>query len=108
MTSKSLLSTQAYKGTRDFYPEDCRLQRWIFNRMRSVAERFGYQEYDGPLLESFDLYAAKTGEEIVSQQLYWFMDRGERKVAIRPEMTPTMARMVAAKLNELAGRLKAG
>ncbi|OFZ18089.1 MAG: histidine--tRNA ligase [Bdellovibrionales bacterium GWB1_55_8] len=95
------LSTQPYKGTRDFYPEDMRIQRWMFNRMREVVERYGYREYDGPMLEPFELYAAKTGEEIVNQQLYWLMDRGERKLAIRPEMTPTLARMVAAKFHEL-------
>lgn len=96
-----VLSTQPYKGTRDFYPEDMRIQRWMFQRMRAVVEKFGYQEYDGPMLEPFDLYAAKTGEEIVNQQLYWLMDRGERKMAIRPEMTPTLARMVAGKIHEL-------
>lgn len=95
------LSTQPYKGTRDFYPEDMRIQRWMFQRMREVVEKFGYQEYDGPMLEPFELYAAKTGEEIVNQQLYWLMDRGERKMAIRPEMTPTLARMVAGKIHEL-------
>lgn len=95
------LSTQPYKGTRDFYPEDMRIQRWMFGKMREVVERYGYLEYDGPLLEPFELYAAKTGEEIVNQQLYWLMDRGERKMAIRPEMTPTLARMVAGKVHEL-------
>ena len=95
------LSTQPYKGTRDFYPEDMRIQNWMFQKMGEVAGRFGYQEYDGPMLEPFDLYAAKTGEEIVNQQLYWMMDRGERKLAVRPEMTPTMARMVAGKIHEL-------
>lgn len=95
------LSTQPYKGTRDFYPEEMRSRRWMFGRLRKVVESFGYEEYDGPMLEPFDLYAAKTGEEIVNQQLYWLMDRGERKLAIRPEMTPTLARMVAAKINEL-------
>lgn len=95
------LSTKPYKGTRDFYPEDMRIQKWIFGTMRDVVQRYGYQEYDGPMLESFDLYAAKTGEEIVNQQLYHFEDRGGRKVAIRPEMTPTLARMVAAKFSEL-------
>ncbi len=69
--------------------------------MRSVAERYGYLEYDGPMLEPFELYAAKTGEEIVNNQLYWLIDRGERKLAIRPEMTPTLARMVAGKFHEL-------
>lgn len=95
------LSTQPYKGTRDFYPVDMRIQRWMFDQMRKRVARYGYQEYDGPMLESFDLYAAKSGEEIVNQQLYWLMDRGERKMAIRPEMTPTMARMVAGKIHEL-------
>jgi histidyl-tRNA synthetase len=95
------LSTQPYKGTRDFYPEDMRIRQWMFGKLRNTVGRYGYQEYDGPMLEPFDLYAAKTGEEIVNQQLYWLVDRGERKLAVRPEMTPTMARMVAAKVNEL-------
>lgn len=95
------LSTQPYKGTRDFYPVDMRIQSWMFNRMREVVQGYGYQEYDGPMLEPFELYAAKTGEEIVNQQLYWLMDRGERKMAVRPEMTPTLARMVAGKFHEL-------
>jgi histidyl-tRNA synthetase len=95
------LSTQPYKGTRDFYPEDMRVRRWMFDRFREAVGRYGYQEYDGPMLEPFDLYAAKTGEEIVNQQLYWLVDRGDRKLAVRPEMTPTLARMVAAKVNEL-------
>ncbi|MGK5083032.1 histidine--tRNA ligase [Bdellovibrionota bacterium FG-1] len=96
------LSTQPYKGTRDFYPEDMRIRQWMFNKLREVVGRYGYQEYDGPMLEPFDLYAAKTGEEIVNQQLYWLMDRGDRKLAVRPEMTPTLARMVAAKVHELS------
>lgn len=96
--SGSGLSTQPYKGTRDFYPEEMRLRKWMFNTIRQAIELYGYQEYDGPLLESFDLYAAKTGDEIVNEQLYSFTDRGERKMAIRPEMTPTLARMVAARL----------
>jgi histidyl-tRNA synthetase len=97
----SFLSTQPYKGTRDFYPDEMKVRSWIFARMREVCESFGYQEYDGPMLEPFELYAAKSGEEIVNQQLYWLMDRGERKMAVRPEMTPTMARMVAGKVSEL-------
>ncbi|MCB1177424.1 MAG: histidine--tRNA ligase [Leptospiraceae bacterium] len=78
-----------------------RVRNWMFSTMRSVVESFGYQEYDGPMLESFDLYKAKSGEEIVGRQLYDFIDKGERHVAIRPEMTPTLARMVAAKAREL-------
>lgn len=98
---KMALSTQPYKGTRDFYPEEMRIRRWMFGKLRQTVESFGYQEYDGPMLEPFELYAAKTGEEIVNQQLYWMVDRGDRKLAVRPEMTPTLARMVAAKVNEL-------
>lgn len=95
------LSTQPYKGTRDFYPADMSVRNWMFDRVRRTLRAFGYEEYGGPMLEPFELYAAKTSEEIVSQQLYWLVDRGERKMAIRPEMTPTLARMVAARQNDL-------
>ena len=100
------LSTQPYKGTRDFYPEDKRFQKWMFARLREVVESFGYQEYDAPLLEPLDLYLAKSGEEIINDQLYSFTDRGDRKVAIRPEMTPSVSRMVAARRQELAYPLR--
>lgn len=96
------LSTQPYKGARDFYPEDKRIQKYMFSTIRRVVERFGYEEYDAPILEPMDLYLAKTGEEIVNEQTYVFTDRGDRKVAIRPEMTPTVSRMVAARRQELA------
>ncbi len=76
-------------------------RNWMFGKLAKTARSFGYLEYGGPMLESFDLYAAKTGEEIVNQQLYWLIDKGDRKIAVRPEMTPTLARMVAAKINEL-------
>ena len=95
------LSTESYKGTRDFYPKDMRFRNWMFGTLARTVSRFGYQEYGGPMLESFDLYAAKTGEEIVNQQLYHMEDRGGRKIAVRPEMTPTLARIVAAKINEI-------
>jgi histidyl-tRNA synthetase len=95
------LNTQPYKGARDFYPEDKRVQKWMFGKLREVVERFGYQEYDAPVLEPIDMFLAKTGEEIVNQQLYSFEDRGGRKVAIRPEMTPSVSRMVAARRQEL-------
>lgn len=100
------LSTQPYKGARDFYPEDKRLQKYIFGVWRKVAERYGYEEYDAPVLEPLDLYLAKTGEEIVNEQTYAFTDRGGRNVAIRPEMTPTVSRMVAAQRQELAYPLR--
>jgi histidyl-tRNA synthetase len=100
------LSTQPYKGARDFYPEDKRLQKYMFSLMRKSAEQFGYEEYDAPILEPIDLYLAKSGEEIVTEQTYTFMDRGNRQVAIRPEMTPTVSRMVAARRQELAYPLR--
>ncbi len=100
------LTTQPYKGARDFYPEDKRIQKYMFSTLRKVVESFGYQEYDAPILESFDLYAAKSGEEIVNEQLYSFRDRGDRKVAIRPEMTPSVSRMVASRRQELGYPLR--
>lgn len=100
------LSTQPYKGARDFYPEDKRLQKWMFGKMRQVVESFGYQEYDAPILEPVDIFLAKTGEEIVNDQLYSFTDRADRRVAIRPEMTPSVSRMVAARRQELAYPLR--
>ncbi|MFI5270657.1 MAG: histidine--tRNA ligase [Candidatus Saccharimonadales bacterium] len=100
------LSTQPYKGARDFYPEDKQLQKFMFNTWRRVVERFGYEEYDAPILEPLDIYLAKTGEEIVNEQTYVFEDRGGRKVVIRPEMTPTVSRMVAAKRQELGYPLR--
>ncbi len=95
------LSMKPYRGTRDFYPEDMRFRRWIFDTMRRAAESFGYEEYDGPMLERFELYAAKSGRELVNEQLYHFEDRAGRHVAMRPEMTPTLARLVAARINQL-------
>lgn len=95
------LTSQPYKGTRDYYPADKRVQNYIFNVWREVSERFGYEEYGTPLLEPLDLYAAKSGQEIVNEQTYQFTDRGGRNVAIRPEMTPSISRMVAAQRQEL-------
>ena len=100
------LSTQPYKGARDFYPEDKRVQKYMFNILRKTAESFGYEEYDAPILEALDLYRAKSGEEIVNEQTYTFTDRGGREVAIRPEMTPSVSRMVAAKRQELSYPLR--
>ena len=100
------LSTQPYKGTRDFYPDEKRTQNYIFGVMRSVSERFGYEEYDAPILEPIELYQAKSGAEIVSEQTYLFTDRGGRQVAIRPEMTPTVSRMVAGRRQELGYPLR--
>lgn len=98
----STLSSQPYKGTRDYYPEDKRLQNYIFSVWRSVSERFGYEEYGAPTLEPLEVYVAKSGQELANEQTYSFTDRGGRVVAIRPEMTPSISRMVAARRQELA------
>jgi histidyl-tRNA synthetase len=100
------LSTKPYRGARDFYPEEKRLQKYMFAKWREAVESYGYEEYDAPILEPLEIYLAKTGEEIVNEQTYVFEDRGQRKVVIRPEMTPTVSRMVAAKRQELAYPLR--
>lgn len=100
------LSLEPYKGTRDFYPQDQFVQNYIFSVWRKVAESYGYLEYGASILEETDLYRAKTGEEIVNEQTYSFTDRGGRDVTIRPEMTPTVARMVAQKRKELTFPLR--
>lgn len=92
---------QSVKGTRDFYPEQMALRTWLYNRIRAVSERFGYQEYEGPILEYIALYAAKSGEELVKEQSFVLTDRGGDQLALRPELTPTLARMVAQKQNVL-------
>lgn len=100
------LSLEPYKGTRDFYPEDQFYQNYIFSVWRKVAESYGYLEYNASILEETDLYRAKSGDEIVNEQTYSFTDRGGRDVTIRPEMTPTVARMVAQKRKELSFPLR--
>src|SRR5512141_547820 len=92
---------QAVKGTRDFYPEQMATRVWLYNTMRQVAETFGYQEYEAPILESLELYAAKSGEELVQKQSYVFKDKGGSEITLRPELTPSLARMIAQKQNEL-------
>jgi len=96
------IPTQPYKGARDFYPEDKRIQNYIFDTWKKVALSYGYQQYDAPIIEPIELYLAKTSEEIVTEQTYAFEDRGGRKVTLRPEMTPTVSRMVASRRQELA------
>ncbi len=92
-------------GMRDFYPDEMRLQNWLFEQWRSVARNFGFSEYDGPIFEFLELYTVKSGEGIVNE-LFHFSDRGERRFAIRPEMTPTLARMVAARGGALPRPIK--
>jgi histidyl-tRNA synthetase len=89
------------KGTRDFYPEQMALHTWLYNSLRKVSESFGYQEYEAPFLESLELYASKSGEELVKEQSYVFKDRSGEMIALRPELTPSLARMIAQKQNEL-------
>jgi len=104
--TKHQLSTEPYKGVRDFYPEDMRLQNHIFSVWRKTLQSFGYDEYTASILEPSELYESKTSEEIVNEQTYSFIDRGERRVTLRPEMTPTVTRMVAARKHELAFPLR--
>src|SRR5256712_1979293 len=97
--------TQALPGFRDFLPADCAVRTYIFSRWREVARRYGFIEWDGPMLEPTDLYRKKSGGEIVDQ-LFNFTDKGEREVALRPELTPTLARVIAAHEREFKKPLK--
>ena len=92
---------QSVKGARDFYPEEMKIRTWLYETVRRVSESFGYQEYDGPFLESIELYAAKSGEELVKEQSFVFPDRGGDLITLRPELTPSLARMVAQRQRQL-------
>lgn len=96
------LSSQPYKGTRDYYPTEKRIQNYIFSHWRRTSQLYGYEEYGTPMLEPIEVYEAKSGQELAGEQTYTFTDRGNRTVAIRPEMTPSISRMVAAKRQEMA------
>jgi histidyl-tRNA synthetase len=89
------------KGTREFYPEQMALRNYLYDKVRAASQSFGYQEWDGPFLETIDLYAAKSGEELVKKQSFVFQDRGGDFVTLRPELTPSLARMIAARQGEL-------
>jgi len=97
---------QALKGTRDFYPEIMAVRTWLYNTIRQVSESFGYQEYEAPFLESLDLYAAKSGEELVNKQSFVFPDRGGDMIALRPELTPSLTRMIAQRQRQLTFPLR--
>ncbi|MBL8078853.1 MAG: histidine--tRNA ligase [Anaerolineales bacterium] len=94
-------SIPAVKGTREFYPEEMALRNFIYEKVRAASQMFGYQEWDAPFIETIDLYAAKSGEELVKKQSFTFEDRGGDFVTLRPELTPSLARMIAAKQGEL-------
>jgi len=95
------LSTDSYKGVRDFFPADMAVQKKIFEIWRKTAEKYGYEEYNASVLEPAELYKSKTSEEIANEQTYTFTDRGDREVTLRPEITPTAVRMIAARRREL-------
>lgn len=99
MTNK--LSTQPYKGARDFYPEDMKIRNYIFNTWKSVCKKYGYEEYDFPIVEPLEIFEAKTGQEVVNEQMFAFTDFGNRRIALRPELTPGTVRMLAGKFKDL-------
>jgi histidyl-tRNA synthetase len=97
---------QPVKGTRDYYPEIMAVRKWLYEKIASVSTSFGYQEYEGPLIESLELYAAKSGDELVKEQSFVFEDRGGNLITLRPELTPTLARMVAQRQYQLTFPLR--
>lgn len=92
---------QPVKGTRDFYPPEKSINTWLYQKIREVSESFGYQEFDGPFLESIELYAAKSGDELVKDQSFVFPDKNNNLITLRPELTPTLVRMIAQKQKQL-------
>ncbi len=96
---KTIVST--VKGARDFYPQQMAIRNWLYHHITRVSRSYGYEEYDGPFLEKIELYAAKSGEELVKEQAFVFPDRGGELITLRPELTPSLARMVAQKQGEL-------
>lgn len=101
MDNNISLSKLPYKGTSDMYPRDMQIRQYVFDIWKKVAKRFGYEEYDAPLIEDANLYKVKSGDELANNQLYSFTDKGGREIALRPELTPSLARMVAQRKNEL-------
>lgn len=94
------------KGTRDYYPEEMAIRNWLYQEIRRVSSSFGYQEWEAPLLETIELYATKSGEELVNQQSFTFPDRSGEMLTLRPELTPSLARMVAQRQNQLVFPLR--
>lgn len=97
---------RSVKGTRDFYPDEMARRSWLVEKLKEASESFGYQRYEGPCLETIDLYAAKSGEELVKEQAFVFPDRGGDPITLRPELTPTLARMVAEKQKQMVFPLR--
>jgi len=99
MAKKNIIP--AVKGTREFYPEEMAIRNYLYQKAKAASEAFGYQEWDAPFLETLDLYAAKSGEELVKEQAFTFEDRGGSQVTLRPELTPSLTRMIAKKQRQL-------
>ncbi len=99
-------TVQSVKGTRDYYPEEMAVRNFLYSTARKVSESFGYQEWDAPFLETIDLYAAKSGEELVKEQAFVFPDRGGDLITLRPELTPSLARLVAQRQKQLVYPLR--
>jgi len=97
---------QSVKGTREFYPEEMTVRNFIYQNAKKASELFGFQEWDGPFLESIELYAAKSGDELVKEQSFVFPDRGGDLITLRPELTPSLARMIAQRQNQLTYPLR--
>lgn len=102
---KGMIDTQPPRGTRDFYPDEMRFRNWLFGEFAAVSQAFGFEQFDAPVLESEELFVRKAGEEI-TDQLYNFEDKGQRRVALRPELTPSLARLVLQKQKQLPLPLK--
>ena len=96
----------AVKGTREFYPEEMARRNYIYEKVREASQSYGYQEWDAPYLETLELYAAKSGEELVKEQAFTFKDRGGSQITLRPELTPSLARMIAKKQRQLVYPLR--
>jgi histidyl-tRNA synthetase len=95
------LPTTPYRGARDFLPPEMSIRTQVFHQLYEIIERYGFLRYDGPILEAAEIYEAKSGREIADQQLYTLTDRGGRRLALRPEMTPSVARMIAENAGQL-------
>lgn len=106
VTKQEKLTTQPYKGARDFYPDAMQIENYIFDTWRKVCKSFGFEEYGFPIIEPLELFASKSGDELVNEQLFSFEDRGGRKLAVRPEITPSTVRMIAQKYKEILRPIK--
>ena len=100
MSAKQKIATKAIKGMRDFFPAEMRQRNWLFGLWREIAISYGFQQYDNPPLEAEAIYTRKAGDEITTQ-LYNFADKSNRRISLRPEMTPSLARMVMAQAKSL-------